>query len=554
MTGDRGFGRGQHPEELLSASLSGDVTAAERAQLDAHLAGCARCRATLEAFAEERRLIGGLQAAPPPRDLAARVRAGIEGRRPAAMPWWRRPGPLVGAFATLTTVTAALLAIVVFGNLDGGPVANDPSPSGTPLTSQDIAPTATQLPSVDPTPSPAPSVPPVALEPGQIGYLQLDGEPAAPLELSFVNDATGEVTDLGTATAAPWTAAISPTNEFVAYTVDMGLSGAQQLRVTRLSDGETEILGCTMPRAFADRLVWSDDGRWLAYTLTPIDLGESVDCGGVTGDGTRSDAWVYDAGASAVATQLTDDGNSFVADMQAISTSGRGGDEAQNALMVSHAGAEPWTELIGVGGVEFDQDPIEGVFLPLLSPDGSRALFWRGEMGQAVDGGWHFVRGGLPYRSGEPVDGYPSWSGAPLFVDLQPIGGAGFESGQLGWSPDGTLVGFWLGEWTGAPQSADGTYPSSRDVYVGLLVDGLSQESRIGLELTELQGIVTVTLDSGTGTALVTVVQSSAGDLSVPASTLYAVPIDAGEATILGTGAAWTGPAVIGLEARPIAP
>lgn len=554
MTGNRGFGRGQHPDELLSASLSGDLTAAERAQLDAHLAGCTRCRATLEAFAEERRLVAGLHAVPPPRDLAARVRAGIEGRRQVALPWWRRPGPLVGAFATLTTVAAALLAVVVFSDLDRGPVANDPSPTSTPLASQDIAPTATQLPSVEPTPQPT-EAPPVALEPGQIGYLQLDGEPQAPLELSFVNDATGEVTDLGTASAAPWTAAISPTNEFVAYTVDIGLSGAQQLRITRLSDGFTTVLGCTMPRAFADRLVWSDDGHWLGYTLTPIDLGESVDCGGVSGDGTRTDAWVYDAAAGATSTQLTDDGNSFVADMLAYALPGRDGeDEAQYALMVSHAGTTPVTELVGVGGVVLDQDPIDGVFLPLLSPDGTRALFWRGEMGQAADGGWHFVRGGMPYRSGEPVDGDPSWSGEPLFVDLQPIGGAGFESGQLGWSPDGTLVGFWLGEWTGAPQSGDGSYPSSRDVYVGRLADGLSQESRIGLELEELQGIVNVTLDSGTGTALVTVVQPAAGDLAVPTSTLYAVPIDTGQATVLGTGASWTGPAVIGLEARPVAP
>jgi len=552
MTGDRGFGRGQHPEELLSASLSGDLTAAERSALDAHLAGCDRCRATLEAFAEERRLIAGLHGVTPPRDLAARVRAGIEGRRPGAMPWWRRPGPLVGGFAALTTVAAALLAIVVFSNLDRGPIGSTSSPSVSAVASMDIQPTVTQLPSAEPTP--AASMPPVALEPGQIGYLQLDGEPQAPLELSFVNDVTGEVTDLGTASAAPRTAAISPTNEFVAYTVDVGLSGAQQLLLTRLADGMTEVLGCTQPRAFADRLVWSDDGHYLGYSLTPIDLGESVDCGGVSGDGTRTDAWVYDAAASGVANQLTQDGNSFAADVQAFSLASRGGtDEARHALLVSHAGATPVTEMVGIG-FSVDQDPIEGVFLPLLSPDGSRALFWRGEMGRAADGGWHFVRGGMPYRSGEPVEGFPSWSGEPLFVDLQPIGGAAFESGQLGWSPDGTLVGFWLGEWTGAPQSADGTYPSSRGVYVGRVADGLSQLSRIPLELQELQGVVNVMLDSGARLALVTVVQPSAGDLSVPASTLYAVPIDDGEATILGTGASWTGPAVIGLEAVAVAP
>jgi hypothetical protein len=170
-------------------------------------------------------------------------------------------------------------------------------------------------------------------------------------------------------------------------------------------------------------------------------------------------------------------------------------------------------------------------------------------MEQVAGGGWHFIRGGLPYVTGEPVDGQPSWSGEPLFADLEPVGGATFESGQFGWSPDGTLVGFWLGEWTGAPQSDDGTYPGSKDVYVGPVAGLLSQDSRIALQLGELQAVVDVAIDSGAGLALVTVVQSSAGDLAVPASTLFAVPLGDGEPTILGTGASWTGPAVIGLEA-----
>lgn len=544
MTGDRGFGRGQHPEELLSASLTGDLSQTERASLDAHLAGCGQCRDTLEAFAEERRLIGGLRDVTPPRDLGARVRAGIEGRGPAAVPWWRRPATLVGAFASVATVAAAALAVVVFTNALDGPIGATGQPSASAsaaVASQDIRPTATQLPSLAPTPEPT-APPPVALEPGQIGYLQLDGEPLSELDLGFVNDATGEVTDLGTASAAPWSAAISSTNEFVAYTVDVGLTGARQLRITRLSDGMTEVLGCTVPRAFANRMVWSDDGRWLAYTLTPIDLGESVDCGGVVGDGNRTDAWVYDAAATGQATRLTDSGNAFVGDFAPSS------DDLSYPLLISYAAEEPYTEEVAVAT---DREPvrIDGVFLPLVAPDASRALYWVGQMGQAADGGWHFVAGGLPYASTEPQSGQESWSGEPLFVDLEPVGGAAFESGEFAWSRDGTLVGFWLGEWTGAPQSDDAAYPSSKDVYVGRIADGLSQDSRLALELTELQAIVDVAIDPGTRSALVTVVQSSAGDLAVPASTLYLVPVDGGEPTILGTGASWTGPAVVGLEA-----
>ena len=543
MTDDRGT-RGEHPEELLSASLTGDLTPAERGQLEGHLAACARCRDTLQAFTEERRLIAGLREVSPPRDLGARVRAGIEGRGPGFVPWWRRPATLVGAFASVATVAAAILAVVVLSNALPGPVGSSdqasPSPSEAATPSSAASPSAE--PSVEPTPAPTPA-PPVALEPGQIGYLQLAGKPQAEWRISFVNDATRDLTDLGAASGAPRAAAISPTNEFVAYSVDLGLSGANQLRLTRLSDGMTEILGCTVSSAFTDRLAWSDDGRWLAYTLRPVDLGQSVDCGGVTGDGSRTDAWDYDVAGSGQAIQLTEAGNAFAADFL------HGGTElGQYPLMISYAVPQPYSEVITIAT---DREPtrIDGVFLPLTSPDGSRALFWRGEMEQVADGGWHFLRGGMPYVSGEPVDGQPSWSGEPLFADLEPVGGAAFESGGFGWSADGTLLGFWLGEWTGPPQSDDGTYPSSRDVYVGQVAGLLSQDSRVELELQELQGVVDVAIDSGTGMALVTVVQPSAGDLAVPASTLYAVPLDGGEPTILGTGAPWTGPAVIGLEA-----
>ena len=543
MTDDRGT-RGEHPEELLSASLTGDLTPAERGQLEGHLAACARCRDTLQAFTEERRLIAGLREVSPPRDLGARVRAGIEGRGPGFVPWWRRPATLVGAFASVATVAAAILAVVVLSNALPGPVGSSdqasPSPSEAAPPSSAASPSAE--PSVEPTPAPTPA-PPVALEPGQIGYLQLAGKPQAEWRISFVNDATRDLTDLGAASGAPRAAAISPTNEFVAYSVDLGLSGANQLRLTRLSDGMTEILGCTVSSAFTDRLAWSDDGRWLAYTLRPVDLGQSVDCGGVTGDGSRTDAWAYDVAGSGQAIQLTEAGNAFAADFL------HGGTElGQYPLMISYAAPQPYSEVITIAT---DREPtrIDGVFLPLTSPDGSRALFWRGEMEQVADGGWHFLRGGMPYVSGEPVDGQPSWSGEPLFADLEPVGGAAFESGGFGWSADGTLLGFWLGEWTGPPQSDDGTYPSSRDVYVGQVAGLLSQDSRVELELQELQGVVDVAIDSGTGMALVTVVQPSAGDLAVPASTLYAVPLDGGEPTILGTGAPWTGPAVIGLEA-----
>ncbi|HEY8921376.1 MAG TPA: zf-HC2 domain-containing protein, partial [Candidatus Limnocylindria bacterium] len=70
--------RGNHVDELISASLTGDLTDAERVELDSHLGRCETCRNTLAAFTAERRILSGLPMAEPPRDLGARVRSGIE--------------------------------------------------------------------------------------------------------------------------------------------------------------------------------------------------------------------------------------------------------------------------------------------------------------------------------------------------------------------------------------------------------------------------------------------------------------------------------------------
>nr|MBA2264827.1 zf-HC2 domain-containing protein [Chloroflexota bacterium] len=65
-------------EELISASLNGDLTDLERQRLDTHLDSCEQCSATLAAFADQRRIIAGVRHVAPPRDLGARVRTGIE--------------------------------------------------------------------------------------------------------------------------------------------------------------------------------------------------------------------------------------------------------------------------------------------------------------------------------------------------------------------------------------------------------------------------------------------------------------------------------------------
>ena len=176
--------RGPHPDELISASLTGDLTAEERAALDAHMARCDICQATLAAFKSERRILSGLPAAPAPRDLAARVRTGIEGGPRA---WWRRRPGLRAIGASFATVAAAALAVVVLTRPPTHPVGQA---SGSPQATLSSAPSpsvvASLAPSVAPTPEPA-----FALGPGELGYLSLNGGSLEASHLSFINDATG---------------------------------------------------------------------------------------------------------------------------------------------------------------------------------------------------------------------------------------------------------------------------------------------------------------------------------------------------------------------------
>ena len=139
-------------EELISASLNGDLTADERRRLDAHLDGCPQCRDTLAAFSDQRRIIAGLRHVAPPRDLGARVRAGVES---ASVPWWRKPTTIFTAVGgTLAAVTGALLALVVLNGTPSNPVGQA---SPTPSFEAGPTPTPSALVSLPAFATPAPS-------------------------------------------------------------------------------------------------------------------------------------------------------------------------------------------------------------------------------------------------------------------------------------------------------------------------------------------------------------------------------------------------------------
>ena len=532
--------RGNHVAELISASLSGDLTDAERAELDAHLARCERCRATLSAFKAERRILSGLPVSGPPRDLPARVRSGIESGRFAG-PWWRRPGSVVPMLASAAVFAAVILAVVVVGKLPTGPVGQA---SGSPSASPSSAPSSSGVASA--APSTGPTAPPVFLGSGQLGYLSLNGGSLQPSHLSFINDATGASIDLGTVSGPPIAAALSPDGQWLAYITQKGETGANEVWALHLTDGAVMPLGCSVAAPFTDRLTWSGDSTYLAYTLISIDLGPSSNCPTNEAAPGRTDAWVFET-AGGKYKNLTNAGNAYAAAFI---------NQSPLTLAVSFAADTPKTIPIAPAtGERAEQDLADNVFMPLFSPDGNRAIFWSGLMSEA-GGVWQFSRAGMPQLSGDFRSTGPGspWLGTPLFTDLTPVGGEAFASGDFTWGPDSDLVAFWNGAWTGAPQSADGGYPNQQDVYLGRVSGGLlSAASQIDLRDSVTNGswIVDVALSGlqGNYEAAITIGLPSAGIGDPPSARL----VRATNASVgVGGGGggveppSWQGPAVYG--------
>jgi hypothetical protein len=540
---------GQHDDELISASLTGDLSESEQAALNRHLADCPRCRDTLAAFSDERRLISGMRHVPAPPDLGARVRAGIERGSKGSLPWWRRRALMIGAGASVATVAAAVMAVLVIGNLPRGPETGQLS--NTPLPSSSALPSTGPSASADQTtePIPTPTVNPQAfLHPGELGYFSMTGGSLEKPKLSFIKNETGESVEADAPSGPPIAAALSPDAEWIAYITEIGETGMNQVWALHLTNGETTRLGCSEAGPFSDRLLWSDDSGFVAFTLrvARAQLGDTYDCGlAEPGAAGTSDVWLFRTGSREVS-QLTVSGDAFGADTdQSL--------QGATPVLVSHAAETPWTDVAWVPGPlgsSPDADErvrYDGVFLPLKAPIGELAVYWSGSMSRPPDGAWQFTTGGIPQVGTLSTSG-PT-EGTPLFADLATPGGAGFEDGHFGWGEDGDLIAFWAGRWNGTPQGDD--YPSELAAYAGRVTSGgLTMASRLEIPADpDGARIISITFQPDGVRAVASVGQTSAGIGDPASADLYLVPINGGKAVSLG-GASnpppWDGPAVYG--------
>lgn len=570
-------------EELISASLHGDLSGDERRRLDAHLDGCDRCRATLAAFAEQRRIVAGLRHVAPPRDLGARVRTEVEGY---GLPWWRRPIAIFTAVGGgLAVVTGALLALVLLNDTNRPPVGQA---SATPSASQFEAtptpfPTLAQpgeLPEPTPTPAPGETPPPPPSETPEATPIPASPEPDIYMAVAPPEDdpelgltvREGSTDELVTALArepetppgVPVAAAMSPDGQWLAYISDLGLSGTNEVRATRIAEGipsddpdtlsptdspvdvgDTVVLGQSVAGSpFLERLEWSSHGRYLAYTLADAD---------------GTDAWLFDV-TFGEPRQLTDVGNAYAASWVPDSS-------GTSMLWVSTAGDVPMSYLHAfedsagdpneptLGGssdpAAEPQATAEGVFQPLLSPNGALAIFWSGRMTRSGDE-WTFSEQGAPQLAEHRPDdagGYTFESERGLFSDVT-VDRDAFNAAAISWGPDGDSYAVWDTAWTGIPQGAEELYPDRSRVYFGHATDprGLTQTHALDASDLPADGIVVDVKVSPTAAHLViTVRYPVAGDLEAPRADLFLVRRHTGlvrdEVRTLRSGGGWNGPA-----------
>jgi len=110
----------EHYTELLSATLDGEVTEAERTELQRHIADCTRCQRRLDGQRALKHAVGRLDGrASPPEAVQARIEA-LRFRLPRKRAWLRRAG-----YISLAAAGVAI-ALLVGRGLDDGKQASLP--------------------------------------------------------------------------------------------------------------------------------------------------------------------------------------------------------------------------------------------------------------------------------------------------------------------------------------------------------------------------------------------------------------------------------------------
>ena len=165
----------------------------------------------------------------------------------------------------------------------------------------------------EPTPTQAPL--PLGMRPGDLVYPALSGPVDKP-QFS-IDNTNGQRVAVSPPSGHPIAASLSPDGQWLAYIYLRGLSGANEVVAVHLSDGSVVDLGATEgSAAFTDRLAWSPDGRYLAFTRAPFDMatGRNTDPHGPG----STEVYLFDTTTQA-SSQISSSGNAFAAGWSPIS-------------------------------------------------------------------------------------------------------------------------------------------------------------------------------------------------------------------------------------------
>lgn len=129
-----------HPDPLLAWFVNGTLEASERAAVEEHLRGCARCRDEVAFLGALRQGVKALGGAEGPGELGRkRLLRDLQSERRAARAWWR---PALAAAAAVIVVQGVVLANIWWREAAIAPLGG-PKAEGATVQIQ-FAPTATE--------------------------------------------------------------------------------------------------------------------------------------------------------------------------------------------------------------------------------------------------------------------------------------------------------------------------------------------------------------------------------------------------------------------------
>ncbi|MCC7358536.1 MAG: PD40 domain-containing protein [Anaerolineales bacterium] len=305
MTTDYGISHEQARAKLHTGRRH--LNGGEAKQLDAHLAGCAACRAYANYVAQaEPALTAALRAqwdpAQPPqsaRAFAEQVRARLI-RPQRALPNW-----LSDAGVTLAVGAALLVLVVVWIGSGWGVSTGGPQPTEIVVESFPL-PEVTAVPLSTPSPSPQSPALPAGLLSRWVTYLVRDSQNRDSVYVMRTDGRDGQrLTGLPETLGYDHNLVWSPDGARLALVSDR--SGHPEVYVAEAGVWAARQLTVTPPGAIADyRVSWSPDGDWLAVTALSNAPDPSWFGGSIYLLDPNADQQPFPAGAAPLATRVTD--------------------------------------------------------------------------------------------------------------------------------------------------------------------------------------------------------------------------------------------------------